>query len=64
MGIERLSRGQGSYKLLPDTHRDLHVAHCEHHYIFCLRSKTAPAIVVAILHERMDLTARLRDRLG
>ena len=36
---------------------------CEHHYIFCLPRKDAPALVVAIFHEKMDLMARLTDRL-
>jgi toxin ParE1/3/4 len=36
---------------------------CEHHYIFCLPQHDAPALVVAILHERMDIMARLKHRL-
>ncbi|WP_232316649.1 hypothetical protein [Candidatus Burkholderia verschuerenii] len=35
----------------------------EHHCIFCLPREDAPALVVAIVHERMDLMARLADRL-
>ncbi len=41
----------------------LRMAHCEHHYVFCLPREDAPALIVAILHERMDLMARLADRL-
>jgi toxin ParE1/3/4 len=63
-GIEALARGQGIYKVLADIHPRLHVAHCEHHYIFCLRREGASALVVAILHERMDLIARIGDRLS
>ena len=37
---------------------------CEHHYVFCLPRETAPALIVAIFHERMDLMARLADRLA
>ena len=37
--------------------------HCEHHYIFCLQRDDAPALVVAILYERMDLMRRVADRL-
>jgi len=41
----------------------LRMVRCEHHYIFCLPRDDAPALVVAIFHERMDLMARLADRL-
>lgn len=42
----------------------LRVAHCEHHYAFCLPREKACALIVAIFHERMDLMARLADRLN
>ncbi|MEX1118714.1 MAG: type II toxin-antitoxin system RelE/ParE family toxin [Terrimicrobiaceae bacterium] len=39
------------------------VYRCEHHYIFF--QPLAPSLVVlAILHEQMDLTSRLSDRPG
>ena len=33
------------------------------HYIFCLSRPDRPALILAILHERMDLIARLKRRL-
>lgn len=36
---------------------------CEHHYVFGLPRERAPTLIVAILPERMDLMARLADRL-
>ena len=63
-GIERLASGRGVYKVLSDIHPSLRVARCEHPYLFCLWRENAPAIVVAILHERMDLIARISDRLS
>jgi plasmid stabilization system protein ParE len=39
------------------------MARCEHHYIFCLPRSDAPALVVAIFHEKMDLMTRLAGRL-
>lgn len=62
-GIERLAKGQGAYKNLSDIHRSLRVARCEHHYIFCLWREDAQIIVIAILHERMDLISRVSERL-
>lgn len=41
----------------------LRLAHCGHHYIFCLPREDAPALIVAVLHERMDLMLRLAARL-
>ena len=40
------------------------MAHCEHHYAFALPREGAPALIVAILHERMDLMTRLAERLN
>ena len=36
--------------------------HCHHHYIFFVEQR-GTITVVAVLHERMDLIERLRDRL-
>nr|WP_255210280.1 type II toxin-antitoxin system RelE/ParE family toxin [Sphingobium cloacae] len=44
-------------------HPGLRMVRCEHHYVFCLPRDDAPALVVAIFHERMDPMVRLADRL-
>lgn len=62
-GIERLAAGEGAFKEMSVIHPGLRMAHCQHHYVFCLPRGNAPALIVAILHERMDLMARLVDRL-
>ena len=33
------------------------------HFIFCLPRDGQPALILAVLHERMDLMSRLKDRL-
>ncbi|CAM5466301.1 type II toxin-antitoxin system RelE/ParE family toxin [Eoetvoesiella caeni] len=63
-GIVRLAASQGTFKDMSALYPRLRMAHCEHHYVFCLPSESAPALVVAILHERMDLMRRLADRLN
>ena len=63
-GIERLAMGHDVFKDMSGLHPGLRMARCEHHYIFCLPRDDAPALVVAIFHERMDLIARLAGRLG
>ena len=57
--------GQGKEQSsAPITHRpELQVTRCRHHYVFSLREKNSPALIVAILHEKMDLMVRLRERL-
>lgn len=62
-GITRVAAGQGAFRELDALYPALRVARCEHHYIFCLPRENAPALIVAILHERMDLMARLAGRL-
>jgi len=62
-GIVRLACGQGPFKEMGDLYPGLRLAHCEHHYIFCLPRGAEPALIVAILHERMDLVMRLESRL-
>lgn len=61
---EALATGSGVYKDLSSLHAGLRVALCEHHHIFCLMRPAAPALVIAVLHERMDLMARLKTRLA
>ncbi len=63
-GIEQLvANGGGVGKELSVIFPGLRMLHCEHHYIFCLPRDKAPALIVAILHERMDLIARVANRL-
>lgn len=62
-GIVNVAAGKGVFKEMNDLYPTLRMAHCEHHYVFCLPRENAPALIVAILHERMHLTARLDDRL-
>jgi toxin ParE1/3/4 len=48
----------------PISHRpELQVTRCEHHYVFSLHEENASALIVAVLNEKMDLMARLRNRL-
>ena len=63
-GMERIAAGQGASKDMAAVFPALRMVRCEHHYIFCLPRDDAPALIVAIFHERMDLMARLAGRLG
>ncbi len=42
---------------------DAQVVRCEHHYIFYIYPEGEKPIIFAVLHERMDLLTRFKDRL-
>lgn len=63
-GFTRLASGQAPFREMGALYPALRMAHCEHHYVFCLPRDNEPALIVGIFHERMDLMARLSDRLG
>ncbi len=60
---ETLAQGGGVYQDMSVIHPNLRMVHCEHHYIFCVPRQDASALVIAILHERMDIITRLKLRL-
>jgi len=62
-GMASVATGRGVFKQMDALYPKLRVAYCEHHVIFCLPRENAPALIVAILHERMDLILRIADRL-
>lgn len=63
-GIAALADGNRPFKDMSEIYPALRMARCEQHYVFCLPRESAPALIVAIFHERMDLMTRLTDRLN
>ena len=61
--IESVAAGLGFFREMSALYPALRMGACQHHFIFCLPRDEAPTLVVAILHERMDLMARVADRL-
>jgi plasmid stabilization system protein ParE len=48
----------------PLPHRpDVRSCRCEHHYVFSIHKEDEKPVIVAVLHENMDLIERLRKRL-
>lgn len=62
-GIANLAEGRGSFKDMSALYPALRMTRYQHHYVFCMPRQDAPALIVAIFHERMDLMKRLVDRL-
>lgn len=46
-----------------DHRKDFRVSRCQHHYVFFVRDEISNVLILAVLHENMDLIARIRDRL-
>ncbi|MDO3378858.1 type II toxin-antitoxin system RelE/ParE family toxin [Geoalkalibacter halelectricus] len=55
--------GIGVFRKHDDLLPGLRVRLVGHHYLFCLPRSGQPALILAILHERMDIIARLKERL-
>lgn len=49
---------------LSERYSQVLVTRCEHHYIFYIHPEGKTPRIIAILHERMDVLTRLKDRLG
>jgi plasmid stabilization system protein ParE len=58
-----LAQGRGTFRQRDDLCPGVRVRLAGHHYIFCLPRADAPALILAILHERMDIIAQLKERL-
>ena len=60
---EAVAKGEGAFKDMGFILPDLRMATCGKHYIFCMPQAGKQSIILAILHERMNLMARLKNRL-
>ena len=59
---EALATGKGAIKNLSHIRPGLRARRCQHHYIYCVIRGDKPPLVIAILHESMDLMARIGER--
>lgn len=59
----RMALGDMPVKKLPEIHKDLRMVRSQKHYIFGLHSYNEPMLILAILHERMDMFRHLKHRL-
>lgn len=60
---EKMASSYEHYRELPDVHPRLRMKHCQKHYIFGVMRENEPLLIIAILHERMQLMKRLKNRL-
>ena len=62
--LDQIADDSGRHKIVTNLSRPVRVLRCQQHYIYCLPRSQKPVLIIAILHERMDLTARIAERLG
>lgn len=60
---QAIGDGTAVSRTFSDRHPSVYVMRCQHHYVFFLTPTGGKPVIIAFLHERMDLTARLRKRL-
>ena len=62
-GCLQIVDGSAVTRSFAKIHPKLKSSHCEHHYIFYLSNPDQKPLVIAVLHENMDLVARVKERL-
>ena len=62
--FEAIGKGHARTRVFLKHRPELRVSRVEHHYVFHLCRENQSPLIVAVLHERMDLMTRLRSRLG
>jgi toxin ParE1/3/4 len=60
---EEVAIGKGVFKDMSALLPGLRMKIIGRHYLFCLPQTTGPTLILAILHDRMDIIVRLKDRL-
>jgi toxin ParE1/3/4 len=63
LSLDRIADAGGRFKIETSFSHPVRVMRCQHHYIYCVPRENLPALIVAILHEKMDLMARIAERL-
>ncbi|MDD3181903.1 MAG: type II toxin-antitoxin system RelE/ParE family toxin [Alphaproteobacteria bacterium] len=60
--FQKIAEGKDISKAILPHNESVRVCRCEHHYVFYLRQEKGQ-VILAVLHEKMDLIERLKERL-
>lgn len=60
---EALASGKARHQKPIRSMPNLRMMHCQRHYIYCSFRSDGPSAILAGFHEKMDLMARLAERL-
>ena len=63
-GFRKIAEDRAVSKTFSERYPQVRVTRCEHHYVFSLHPDGQKPRILAVLHEHMDLLARLGDRLS
>jgi plasmid stabilization system protein ParE len=63
-GFRKIADGSAISRIFSERYPQVRVARCEHHYIFYLHLEGGKPRLIAVLHERMDMIARISSRLS
>jgi len=61
--FRKISSGSVHSRSFSESLPQVKVSHCEHHYVFYVHQDKKSPVIIAVLHERMDLLVRLHGRL-
>ena len=61
--FEAIGTGRARSRVFLPHRPELRISHVEHHYVFYLDREKQCRLILAVLHEYMDLMTRLRARL-
>ena len=64
MCLQGLAEGRTQSRSFSDQFPQVRVTRCQHHYVFCVQPEGQKPLVIAVLHERMDMLTRLGERLS
>ncbi len=63
-GFRTIAAGHTVSRTFSKRYPQVQVTRCEHHYVFYLHQEGQKPRILAVLHENMDLLARLGERLS
>jgi toxin ParE1/3/4 len=60
----RIAEGRARSQSFSERYPQVRVTRCEHHYVFYVQPEGQKPLIIAVLHERMDMLARIGARLS
>lgn len=62
--FRRIAEGRDRSRAFSERYPQVRVARCQHHYAFYVQPEGQKPLILAVLHEQMDLLARLGECLS
>ena len=62
--FRRIADGRARSRNFSERYPQVRVTRCQHHYAFYIQPEGQKPLIIAVLHERMDMLARIGERLS